>query len=233
MRKFVLSVAAVIALTTSLFAQNSQERKERIQASYLIAFGSLPQQGELNYWMTDPLSLRSVNELVEQHRRNMKNDVQLKYKAINNSYFDAMGRLPETREVNYWKAGNETYAELVTKHVQWMAGNPAEFEKAINFSYLREFNRNAKPEEIKSWKNAGTRSYLGICQEHRKNIAAGIFDEKKKQQVIKKSGVVEVKFSSAIANEVSKISAAGVISTGGGNCISVGGGNVISTGGGN
>lgn len=232
MMKRIFTVTLVsLSLFSVSYAQTSQERKERIQASYLIAFGVLPQQSELDYWMSDPLSLKTGNDLVEKHRSNIAGNIQLKYKAINNSYLDAIGRYPSPDDVNHWKKGNETYAELMTKHVQWLAGNPSEFEKTINLSYLREFNRNAQAAEIKSWKNAGARSYLNIVMEHRKNKAKGLFDEKKKANLSK--APAEIKLSDNIAKEINKISAAKVISTGGGNVISTGGGNVISTGGGN
>jgi len=90
----------------------------------------LPTDAELNYWIKDSLSLKTVQDVVEEHRKNMMKDGQLKYRAINNSYFDGLGRLPEQREWEYWGRGNETYAELVTKHVQWMSGNSAKFKKS-------------------------------------------------------------------------------------------------------
>ena len=68
--KFVLLVTLLCTLIS--FAQ--QDRKDRIIASYMIAFGQEPQQSEINYWMTGALSNQSVTKLVEKHRQNMKNN---------------------------------------------------------------------------------------------------------------------------------------------------------------
>lgn len=228
-----------LALFTLAPAMAQEERKDRIISSYLYAFGNLPAQSEIDYWMTDALSSKNVSELINAHKNNIKNNQSLADRAIRHSYLDAMGREPRSDEYNYWRGQKLPYSVLMDNHVNWLRSNPAEFSTVIKRSYQTVFNRQPQNIELNNWKNAGARSFISLVQTHQKNVRAGMFAPANatSQKLISdpKSGV-NFKPSDAVKNEMGKFIATNggtVISTGGGNVISTGGGNVISTGGGN
>src|SRR5688572_27692489 len=101
LKKLLFLSVALCTLMTTVYAQNP--RKDRIIASYMVAFGRPPQTAEINYWLTDPLSNKTVTDLVEKHRANMnKVDRSLREAAVRQSYIDAFGRAPEKGEQDYW-----------------------------------------------------------------------------------------------------------------------------------
>ena len=232
---FFLLALTVVTAKATVMAQTNEDRKDRVIASYLLAFGELPKQAEIDYWTNDPLSLKTVNDLLNEHKKNIRNDVSLQDRAIKNSYQDAFGTMPDQGQYAYWRQKKNSYMDLMENHMRFFRDYPAEFEKMVRLTYKNEFKREAKQEEINNWKSWGIRSYLAIVQEHQKNKKAGMFAEtkpaSKKINTSKASGV-QAEVSSKVAAEV-KIAAANVIATGGGNVIATGGGNVISTGGGN
>lgn len=235
MLKYFFSLAFAM-LTVSAMAQTEAQktaRKERIIASYMIAFGQVPQQGEIDYWMTDPLSNQTLKVLVEKHRQNMKGNKQLKYNAINNSYLNAMGRYPEPREVKYWETGNEIYAELFAKHTKYLYDYTDDWKKTIGVSYMREFNRSPKAAEVDYWVNQRVvRTYVDLVYNHRINKQK---DPSLAKNTSNTQNVSQLKPSTNMTNELQQLNlnlnGGNVISTGGLNVISTGGLNVISTGG--
>lgn len=219
----------------TLAAQSQQDRKDRIIISYLIAFGDEPRKGELDYWMTDPLSLKNISALVEKHRANMKNDVQLRYRVINNSYLSAFGRYPEPREVEYWKKGSETFTELFASHKKFLTDYREEWKKVVKFSYLQCMNREGRPEEIDYWmKQTAVQTFADIKVHHSSNRKYEpewnrVDNNKNAVKLIKLSPEAKQETRVLLNNMVPQM--AGVISTGGLNVIATGGLNVISTGG--
>lgn len=232
--KKILVTALFILLFHLGFAQLQDERKDRIMASYLVAFGILPESAEINYWMTNPLSQKTVSDLVNEHTKNIANQRSLQDRAIRNSYQDVLGRAPYPNEYNTWRPLKLTYTALVSRHLQFLKDYPFAFDEVIRLTYKREFGRQPSAQELANWKGWGVRSYIAIVREHQKNKKSGMFASNNEAKVIsdKESGV-QLRLSGAISNELNRIANAGVISTGGLNVISTGGGNVISTGGGN
>jgi hypothetical protein len=236
MRKQFLLLVALLSLCHASFAQSLDERKDRIMASYLVAFGILPEQGEVNYWVTDPLSLKTVTDLVNKHKENIGSNQSLQDRAIRNSYQDALGRAPNADEYRTWRPLKLTYTELMSRHMEFLKNYPSAFEEVIRLTYKNEFNRNASAQEVTNWKSWGVRSYLAIAREHQKNKKAGMFasgSNTSSKIISNKQSGVQLQLSGKVSDELNRIASAGVISTGGGNVISTGGGNVISTGGGN
>ena len=234
---------ALAAFTLLAGAQAQNPRKDRIIASYMVAFGRPPQTAEINYWLTDPLSNKTVGELVEKHRANMNNvDRSLRQAAVKQSYIDAFGRAPRQDEVDYWMGSVNTYAEMVQKHVEWFASRPDEWVKVIKASYQMIFKRDPKTDELAYWKGQPARTFFSLVVQHDefirnnpqhapKNTLAGTSIIKKENKVTITPGIIaEIKL---IGSGVISTGGGNVISTGGGNVISTGGGNVISTGGGN
>jgi hypothetical protein len=233
-RKNLLLILLTLCTAVSTYAQGS--RSERIIASYMIALGRPPQPSEVNYWLSDPLSLKTVSDLVEKHRENMnKADRSLRLATVKQSYIDAFGRAPRPDEIDYWMASINTYAEMRKKHVEWFAARPDEWTKVIQASYQTAFKRAPKAEELAYWKGQPARSFWDLVVQHdefiRNNPQLGARSGSAGAALVKKEN--KVTMPPSLLNEIRLSGGAGVISTGGGNVISTGGGNVISTGGGN
>ncbi|HEY1112015.1 MAG TPA: hypothetical protein VGE66_00580 [Chitinophagaceae bacterium] len=233
-RKNLLWILFTLCTAMTTFAQGS--RSERVIASYMIAFGRPPQPAEINYWLTDPLSLKPVSDLVEKHRENMNRvDRSLRLTAVKQSYIDAFGRAPRPDEVDYWMGSVNTYAEMRKKHVEWFAARPDEWSKVIQASYQTAFKRAPKAGELAYWKGQPARSFWELVVQHdefiRNNPNLGPKSGSGGAALVKKENKVII--TPSLLNEIRLGGGAGVISTGGGNVISTGGGNVISTGGGN
>lgn len=233
-RKNLLLILFTLCAAVATYAQGS--RNERIIASYMIAFGRPPQTAEVAYWLTDPLSLKPVNDLVEKHRENMnKVDRTLRLFAVKQSYIDAFGRGPRQDEIDYWMGSVNTYAEMRKKHVEWFAERPDEWVKVIQASYQTAFKRAPKAEELAYWKGQPARAFWDLLVQHdefiRNNPQSAPKSSTAGATLVKKENKVII--APSLLNEIRLGGGAGVISTGGGNVISTGGGNVISTGGGN
>lgn len=228
----------LLALCFTLFSFGQQDRKDRITTSYLIAFGVEPEQREMDYWLTDPLSNKTIKDLVNKHKENMKNDKSLKVKAISNSYLNAFGKYAEPREIDYWKNLAEVYSyvELYEKHKSFFLSYRDEWRKVIRLSYLQGMNREPQQREIDYWLNQkNIISFVDLKAEHFKNRANepawNRIDNSKAWKVVPMNltPVIKQEVKTAIANFTPQ--AANVIATGGLNCISTGGLNVIATGG--
>jgi hypothetical protein len=233
LKKYLLLFLFASICVISTYAQNS--RKDRIIASYMLAFGRPPQQAEINYWLTDPLSNQNLKVLVEKHRSNMNTvDRSLRETAVKQSYIDAFGRVPEKGELDYWMGSTNTYAEMVQLHVDFLKSRPEEWVKVIRASYKMAFKRAPKSEELAYWKGQPARTFFAMVVQHdefiRNNPHLGPANSTARTSLIKKENKVTI--TPSIISEI-KLIGGGVISTGGGNVISTGGGNVISTGGGN
>lgn len=225
-----LLLLSICTLGLLVGTTRASEQTERIQASYLLAFGRAPSSGEIAYWSKQgPLS---VPALVARHRQYLQQDAGTKRATIIRSYEDALGRRPTEGEISYWSRGNNTYTELVKNHVQWLSGNPGEYVNVIRRSYLRVLHRQPSPAEINYWRHQGTLSYV---------VLVGCHEEWKRSNRTKTSGTLELAPHSGLLTTISVSptvaaearSAAGVIAAGGGNVIAAGGGNVIAAGGGN
>lgn len=233
LKKKLLILLLTLCMVAGAYAQ--QSRTERIIASYMIAFGRPPQAAETSYWLTDPLSNKTVKDLVEKHRDNMnKVDRSLRLSAVKQSYIDAFGREPRQDEIDYWMGSINTYAEMRQKHVEWFASRPEEWVKVIQASYQFAFKRAPKTDELAYWKGQPARAFWALVVQHdefiRNNPQLGPKSGTTGSLLVKRENKVTI--SPSILQEI-RLNGAGVISTGGGNVISTGGGNVISTGGGN
>lgn len=232
MKKMLLAIFLGLFVTTTSIAQ--QDRKDRIIASYLVALGQPPVQAEIDYWMTDPLSNKTIVDLVEKHRQNMQDNKTLKAIAIQNSYLSAMGRYPATSEKDYWlNNGNLVYTELYDKHVKFLGEFKDNWKATIILSYQQALNRTPVKSEIDYWMTqTSVRSMADLKAHHYKNSLAA---SKTKKPYMMSQMTLTQQMKNELKTFISKIapSSASVISTGGLNVISTGGGNVISTGGGN
>lgn len=219
---------------TSLNSQkavSTKEKTEKIQASYMLAFGRKANQNELNYWLSQPD--KTVAAHLDNHRQFANSDKGTKRALIIKSYKDILGRAPSENEIKYWMNGNNLYFELTKNHIQWLAANPAEYENVIKRSYQYVLGRQPETAEINYWKSQGTLSYVVLlsCHEEWKKTNGQTAKKTSGSSSISTTGSMlqTIPISANVANEV-KI-ATGI--TNGGNVIAPGGGNVIAPGGGN
>lgn len=216
----------------TLLAQNSSAQSERIQSSYLLAFGRAPNSGELNYWLGQ--GQRSIADLIALHRNYLSRDAGNHRAAITRAYVDAMGRNPSTGEINYWMQGTDTYAQLMKNHMQWLAGNPAEYANVIRRSYQFVLGRQPNAGELAYWQSQGVLSYVvlvGCHEQWRQQNGSRAQTSGQPMVAARSSFLVTVPVSPAIANEARM--AAGIVAAGGGNIVAAGGGNIVAAGGGN
>lgn len=161
MKKILTILVSTALLVTAGFADTVSQR---IQASYLIAFGRNASGGEVTYWTQQ--NPRSVSDLVTGHRQFLSRDAATHRATIRRSYIDALGREPNNGEYQHWMGGNDTYTQLMKNHVSWLAGNPGEYEAVIKRSYRFVFNRQPNTAELQYWRSQGTVSYALLVATH-------------------------------------------------------------------
>lgn len=164
MKRYFLTLISLLGLITANAQLSAQEKKERIQASYMIVTGRQPAQGELDYWSKQPD--QTIGQLVELHKQYIPRDQNFHRNLIIKSYIDALGRKPSEDEIKYWMTGVDTYTDLVKKHIQWLTGNPAEYEKTIKRSYKWVLMRLPNNDELNWWKQQGVYSFIALCGCH-------------------------------------------------------------------
>jgi hypothetical protein len=230
-KTLILLTAFFLAASITVSAQATEEKKDRVIASYLIAFGVLPEQGEIDYWINTSYASQPLSALLGEHKKNIANNQTLQDRAIRNSYQDALGRVPAQSEIETWRPLKLSYADLMGRHMQFLKDYPAEFENVIKLTYRKEFNREAQATEVSNWRSWGVRAYFAIIQEHQKNRKAGMFAQSNqganKVSQSEKSGIF-VRISPKIASEI-KTTGGSFVSTNSGTWISTNSGNIIST----
>ncbi|HEY1109304.1 MAG TPA: hypothetical protein VGE76_11745, partial [Opitutaceae bacterium] len=245
------------ALAASVSAQ-TQAQLERIQASYLLAFGKKATEAEVGYWSKQ--SAQSISDLIANHQRYLKQDVGTHRATIKRSYIDALGREPNDGEYKHWLSGSDTYTQLMKNHVAWLRGNPAEYEKVIRRSYRLVLNSTPSAAEINYWKGQGTLSYAMLAAAHdwwKKQNPSGNGKPAAKATIapasttyltvapvsaavaaeaIKAAGLIGNDGGSLVGNDGASLVAAGgghLVAAGGGNLVAAGGGNLVAAGAGN
>jgi hypothetical protein len=255
----IVLTALALAMTSLTAAQKTvgdavaSIQRERIQASYLLAFGRLATDDEVKYWSSQ--NPKSVSELVTKHRDYLSRDVSTHQETIRRSYVAALGTSPKAAETKHWMSGNDTFTMLVTNHVNWLRSNPNEYSEVIKRSYQNVLRRPATDAEIKYWKGQGVFGYsvLAACHEDFKRrggertgnavvptsssylssypVSAAVLAETRNAV-----GVLSHNGAAIVGNAAGNLVAAGagnMVAAGGGNMVAAGGGNMVAAGGGN
>lgn len=259
MQKLLLTLVFFVSALTATVTAQTQLQRERIQSSYLLAFGRAATDAEVVYWSKQ--STQSIAELITGHRRYLKQDVGTHRAAIRRSYIDALGREPIESEYKHWLPGDDTYTQLMKNHISWLRGNPAEYEKVIRRSYRLVLNRKPDGAEIKYWKGQGTLSYAMLSAAHdwwkKQNPPASTKAPSPAGTVALPSGALKVSSGSTylatatvspsvaaearsaaglVGNDGASLvgnDGASMVAAGGGNLVAAGGGNLVAAGGGN
>jgi hypothetical protein len=219
----------------------AQTKSETIQASYFTAFGRYPNYGEMNYWLQNMGNMTAA-QLVERHRAFIQASATERTQTIQRSYQDALGRWPTADELNFWSQYNQTYAELMARHVNgWLNVYAEEKKKVIRASYQTVFSRNPSDAELNYWMQQATCSFVQYVAMHSswKQQNAGSssgFAINNNRSILPNLNTSQVSTAVLSNAALSALIAAGggnLVSTNGGNVIAQGGGNVIAQGGGN
>ena len=223
--KTILVLLAVLSTVFTATAQNN----ERIQASYIVALGRLPNSGELSYW--NSRGNLSVADMVKMHTDYIKIDAGTRRSVIVKSYIDALGYTPSEGEINYHSSFNKNYTDMVNSHIKYAVQNSSEHDKIIKRSYMKAFNRLPNNGELAYWKKFGVISYSYLVSMH---------EEYKRTNNSQGNGRLSVSSPSLSAVMVSasvladtKLVVSGIVAAGGGNMVAAGGGNMVAAGGGN
>lgn len=149
MRKYPL----LLSFLLMAFLSQAQFSKDvNIKLSYYQAFGALPNQAELNYWMGQPSY--TVSQLVSSHKNYLKSSKDYRERAIRKSYMYVFGRVPKPAELQYWMGQNYTFNELRNTHVNFLSSNANEWLETIYRAYLFVFNSAPTMEEVNRWKRS-------------------------------------------------------------------------------
>lgn len=143
----LLIVAGFTCLPAIVSAQ-APAQGERIAASFVLALGRTPTPEEITQWSgKDAVTLADV---LARHRKQLQGDRAAERAVIVKASQDAFGRVP-TEEEARGLSGAGTYVELMQRHLQWLAGHPAEYQQVMHRAYRFLLNRNAYSVEIDYW----------------------------------------------------------------------------------
>ena len=150
----VALAVAVTCLPAAARAQASPQ-EERVAASFVLALGRTATPAETSRWTTqDPLPLQ---ELIARHRRQLQADPAAQRAVTAKARQDAFGPGPGGDPEPAGSGG--IYADLVQRHLQWLAQHPAEYEQVMHRAYQLLLQRNAYSVEIDYWKRQSVLSF--------------------------------------------------------------------------
>jgi hypothetical protein len=143
-----LLIVAGLAVPPAIVAAQSPVQEERIAASFVLALGRAPTPDEIQRWVTkDSIPLA---DYVVRHRQQLRDDRAAERAVIVKASQDALGRAPTEAEATSL-SGAGTYADLMSRHLQWLAGHPAEYEQVMHRAYRLLFRRDAYSVEVAYW----------------------------------------------------------------------------------
>ena len=237
----VLTAIAPLARAQTVGQAVAQIQRERIQASYLLAFGRKASDAEVGYWSKQ--NPKSVAQLVGLHNTYLVRDEATHRETIRRSYQDTLGVAPKPEETKHWMSGGDNYTELVKKHLGWLKQNPAEYEKVIRRSYQSVLRRAPDGAELAYWKSQGTFSHavLAACHEDwtKRNATTARVAGGKPTPAATSRYLATMAVSPTIATEARTAAnligndAGSIVGNAGGNIVAAGAGNLVAAGGGN
>ncbi|MCE2861391.1 MAG: hypothetical protein LW690_02950 [Opitutaceae bacterium] len=235
--KLRITLLCSLLFATVLVAQTpAQLQEERIQASYLIAFGRKARTDEVGYWSKQKVA--DVAALVRLHKNYLQADKGTREASIRRSYIDSFGRNPDAGELKHWSVGVDTYSELMANHTNWLKANPAEQDGTIDRSYQSALGRKPSAAERAYWRSQGALNFVTLVACHEQWKKAGSQKTSGSAGFAPSSSLLAtVNVSRPVANEVVAASSSirllegQLIAAGGLNLIAAGGQNLIAAGG--
>ena len=145
------------AVAESAAAAQRAAQEERIGASFLLALGRTPTTSELAAWTSrEPAPIAA---LLERHRAAIKNDAGVERDVLTRAGRDALGALPSADDVAGLR-GAGTYADVMRRHVTWLAEHPADYERVLHRAYRTHLGRDAYSVELDYWKKYPALPYV-------------------------------------------------------------------------
>lgn len=236
MKKIKLLLLFLSLAVGTVMAQST----ERIQASYLVALGRVPNSGEIAYWRGQ--GNLSVQQLIDRHKKYIGEDRGTRESIIRKSYVDVLGYNPSPDEVKYHSQFNRTYAQMVNEHIEYAKRYGHIHDNIIKNSYQLAFRRQPNDGELRYWKQFGVISYSYLVSMHEEYKKANNYPSNRVLPMnssvsfapVSASVLSETRF--AFGELVGHMVAAGggnMVAAGGGNMVAAGGGNMVAAGGGN
>jgi hypothetical protein len=143
----LLIPVGLACLSAAVLAQ-APVQEERIAASFVLALGRMPMPDERQRWVTnDQVPLAGY---VDRHRRQLSGDRAAEQAVIVKASQDAFGRAPTDEEARSL-SGVGIYADLMQRHLKWLAGHPADYEQVMHRAYRLLLKRDAYSVEIEYW----------------------------------------------------------------------------------
>ena len=241
MKKFatrLLTIALLTSFASSAFAQ--YDKKQTIEASYVMALDRNATSSEVNYWMGQPLKGDFLGQMVETHRGWLQSNPNEKRTMIRKAYKDAYGIDPSNAEVEKNMQMNYHYTDWINNHLAWIGKSDAEKTQVYTRAYNKILGRNPSNDELKYWKQGAYAYYLvaGCLQTCKQSSSSGSC----LARIISpsSSSVLQVPANQPLAMSAAKINEASaakmgntLVASGGGNLVASGGGNLVASGGGN
>jgi hypothetical protein len=151
-----LVLAAALACTSVTALAQSVEQEDRIAASFVLALGRVPAPVEIGQWKKQ--EPQSLADLIAHHRRQLQGDAAAQRAVIIKAYLDAFGRVPgESRAES--PPGEGVYADVMQRHLRWLAEHDAEYEQVVHRAYRLVLGRDAYSVEIDYWKRQPVLSF--------------------------------------------------------------------------
>lgn len=154
----IAEVAPIILPPSSGVAVRAQsaEQEERIAASFVLALGRTPTPVEIERWAKqEPIALA---DLIAHHRRQLQNDAAAQRAVIVKASQDAFGDAPREDHLES-RSGGDIYADVMQRHLRWLAEHPAEYEQVVHRAYRLVLPRDAYSLEIDYWKRQPVLSF--------------------------------------------------------------------------
>ena len=143
----LLLVAAIMSLPVAAAAQPPGQ-EERVAASFVLALGRLPSADEIRRWTAE--NSTPLTGYLARHRQQLRADASAERAVILKASLDAFGRAPPDEEAGSL-SGAGTYADLMQRHLQWLAGHPADYEQVMHRAYRLLLKRDAYSVELEYW----------------------------------------------------------------------------------
>jgi hypothetical protein len=152
-----LFLVAVLACPSATAFAQSAEQEERIAASFVLALGRTPTAGEIERWAKQ--EPQPLADLIARHRRQLQDDAAAQRAVVVKASQDAFGRAPGEDDIKSLSGGG-TYADLMQRHIRWLAEHPAEYEQVVHRAYRLLLQRDAYSVEIDYWKRQPALSFV-------------------------------------------------------------------------
>lgn len=153
-----LFACAVLALLGAFASAKPAEQQERLDALFLLAQGRLATAAERQAWAG--AEAKPFAGLLAQQREGLRGDATAQNAVAARAAADAFGTEALPAELGAVKpTAGETYAELVQRHLQWLAAHPDVYRQVIDRAYRLVVGREAFSIEQDYWRDRATLSF--------------------------------------------------------------------------